>query len=213
MTHVHKVASRRVLPRGGQTEETCECGATREAEAGGTRSWTTAWEGGRHCAVVFLDFDGVLNSHEWFRRRGPRPGAGGLLDEASVRWRLDPATAPRLNRLADAGARFVISSTWRMSGLLEMQIILRHLGMRGDVIGCTPDLSVKDRSIYVNHARNRGAEIQAWIVDVAFDGPFVIIDDDDDMGPLLDRLVQTDERTGLLDEHIDRALAILRGSP
>lgn len=164
--------------------------------------------------VVFLDFDGVLNHEEWYARRGPAPG-GGLHKRPwtaeRVRWCFDPSTAPRLNRLADAGVRFVVSSTWRMGGLEEMRTILRLLGVRGEVIGCTPVLSVKDRSIYVNHARNRGAEIQAWIDANAFDGPFVILDDDNDMGPLLDRLVQTDDRYGLLDEHVDRALVMLRG--
>lgn len=156
--------------------------------------------------VVFLDFDGVLNSKDWFQRRGPRPQARG---PDLVRWRLDPRTAPRLNRLANAGAHFVISSTWRIAGLTEMRETLWMLGVRGEVIDVTPDLTVKTRSIYVNHARNRGQEIQAWLDLNDYAGPFVILDDDTDMGPLHDRLVHVDDRFGLLDEHVDTALSLL----
>lgn len=159
--------------------------------------------------IVFLDFDGVLNHVEWYRVRGPSPGFDGPWTAAHVRWCFDPATAPRVNRLTAAGARIVVSSTWRKGGLEEMRAILRLLGVTGDVIDITPDMSVKSGSIYVNYARNRGAEIQAWLDANGNPGPIVILDDCDDMGPLLDRLVQTDDRTGLLDEHIERALAML----
>lgn len=159
--------------------------------------------------IVFLDFDGVLNHVGWYRSRGPSPGFKGGWTKARVRWRFDPATAHRVNRLTDVGACIVVSSTWRKGGLEEMRTILRLLGVTGEVIGITPDMSVKSNSIWVNHARNRGAEIQAWLDANGNPGPIVILDDDDDMGPLLDRLVRTDDHFGLLDEHIDRALALL----
>lgn len=170
--------------------------------------------------IVFLDFDGVINHGHWFRTRGLPPVSPPVSPPAGwteerVRWCFDPATAPRLNRLADAGARFVISSTWRLSagGLEEMRTILRLLGFSGEVIDITPDLSVKDRSIRHHHGRyvnnTRGQEIQAWLDANAYAGPFVILDDDTDMGPLLDRLVHVDDRYGLTDEDVDRALALL----
>jgi hypothetical protein len=159
--------------------------------------------------IVFLDFDGVLNHAEWFRRRGPKPETSGEWTEERARWCFDPATAPRLNRLAEAGARFVISSTWRMGGLEEMRTILSLLGVRGEVIGCTPDLSTREPGRILWRSVERGTEIQAWLDANGNPGPIVILDDDTDMGPLYDRLVQTDDRTGLLDEHVTRALELL----
>jgi hypothetical protein len=39
----------------------------------------------------------------------------------------------------------------------------------------------------------------------------VILDDNDDMAHLLDRLVKTSDRTGLTDDDVDRAVSMLKG--
>lgn len=157
--------------------------------------------------IVFLDFDGVLNHEEWYAQRPAKPARLEVMDERVARWCFDPKAAGRLNVLVDAGAKFVISSTWRLhSDLDELRRILVALGFRGEVIGVTPDLSNKSRSIHAAHVRRRGAEIQAWMDEHGTPSSFVILDDDDDMEHLIDRLVQTDFETGLQDEHITRAL-------
>lgn len=160
--------------------------------------------------IVFLDFDGVINHVEWYATRGPRPEAK-LWTAELVRWCFDPATATLLNRLSDAGAKFVISSTWRCApgGLEEMRTILGLLGVRGEVIGCTPDLSTRDAGRVLWRSVERGQEIQAWLDEHGNPAPFVILDDDTDMGPLRDRLVHIDDRYGLQDEHVTRALEML----
>lgn len=171
--------------------------------------------------IVFLDFDGVLNHDEWYSRRGPSPlmtiTCGkpvhprlDLTTEAAARWCFDPAVAVRLNRLADAGARFVISSTWRIgTPLKELRAILCAFGFRGEVIGATPDLTKREAGQVLWRAVERGQEIQAWLDASGNPSPIVILDDDTDMGELYDRLVHVDDDTGLLDEHIDRALVLL----
>lgn len=55
----------------------------------------------------------------------------------------------------------------------------------------------------------RGAQIQSWLDDHPEVTHYVVLDDDADMGPVLDRLVKTTWEYGLLDEHVDRAAGML----
>lgn len=156
--------------------------------------------------IVFLDFDGVINSHDWWQRRGPRPKPPTR--ESDARWSFDPVAVVRLNRLATAGARFVISSTWRIKNDAdELGAMLRACGFEGEVIGTTPDMSQRPKlSLYL--PADRGHEINAWL-DSNGPRPFVVIDDDYWPGMEGMPLVRTSFDNGLLDEHIDRALELL----
>jgi predicted dehydrogenase len=155
--------------------------------------------------VIFLDFDGVLNSDSFFRANDGRyvPGA------------LDPGAVARLTALvARTGAKVVIASTWRLDYTLERirEILAKH-GFVGEVIGVTPSIQRvdEDEGCIVRHGP-RGLEIQAWID--AQPEPveaFVILDDQRDMEHLLPRLVCTDFATGLLDAHVEDAFARLSG--
>ncbi|MFO0548635.1 MAG: HAD domain-containing protein [Polyangiaceae bacterium] len=137
--------------------------------------------------VIFLDFDGVLNSDAFFERLGP------VSDWDS---RLDPDAVARLNRLVAATqAKIVVSSTWRYDkSVPALARILADFGFVGEVIGATPVISGP-----------RGREIQAWLDDDQSWRSYVILDDRDDMGSLKKRLVQTQEAHGLLDEHLEQA--------
>jgi Swiss Army Knife RNA repair-like protein len=145
---------------------------------------------------VFLDFDGVLNSDQWQNAR---------------QWKgleLDPGAVKRLNRLNYLDVRYVISSSWRLSHVYEglykpFEGLLHAFGFTGHVIGRTP---------YISGAR-RGEEINAWLTEQPAYDNFVIFDDDSDMDPVAHRLVQTDWRTGLQEEHIDQAINMLRLGP
>lgn len=60
--------------------------------------------------VLFLDIDGVLNSADWMRRRGPGLRSGCHPDM------LDPDACKRLHRvLCATGCDVVLSSAWRYS--------------------------------------------------------------------------------------------------
>ena len=149
--------------------------------------------------LVFLDFDGVLNSTPFLVGPPRKPPLGiSAIDGRAVR---------RLNTIVDlTGAKFVISSTWRIyepvGRLIEW---LEALGFEGEVIDRTPDFP----------GQERGVEILEWLkaYDKSPDGEdiedFVILDDNADMYPLLDHLVQTDSEVGLTDADVRVAVEML----
>lgn len=145
--------------------------------------------------VIFLDFDGVLNSMDYARRTRQ------IGDSCTV-YDLDPDAGARIKKLVDlSGAKIVISSTWRINNTLaELQYDLESFGIaKEDVIGVTPRMNAE-----------RGYEIQAWLDKTTEEiESYVIIDDSSDMAHLLPRLVRTSWKTGFRDDHIDAALGML----
>lgn len=156
--------------------------------------------------VIFLDFDGVLNSEVFFKASGNR-----YLPET-----LDRAAVTRLNAMiARTGAKVVVSSTWRLGYSLEqLRDILGRHGFAGEVIGVTPEIrGVDEDGISVTRPSARGLEIQRWIDDQpAPPETLVILDDEADMEHLGNRLIRTQFDTGLRDDHVETAVALLGGS-
>jgi hypothetical protein len=153
--------------------------------------------------IVFLDFDGVVNSKRFLDVQAKRFRAEGRVRE--TRHMIDPDAVARLNGLLlETGAKVVISSSWRwLFDLPTLREILVENGFTGEVIDVTPVLPGE-----------RGFEIEKWLRDHAPDATFVIFDDNPvfdnpDTGNLHHRFVQTSWGYGLLDEHIDRARKIL----
>lgn len=145
--------------------------------------------------VIFLDFDGVLNSIMWAEARTAE-NRGNL-------YGLDHEAVQRLARLVDAvGAKIVVSSTWRKNRTVERLIeLLKDAGYPGDppVIGKTPVLWRNEKG----ERLERGHEIQQWLDENPGVESFVILDDDSDMAHLKDRLVRTGNCCGLRDFHFD----------
>jgi hypothetical protein len=136
--------------------------------------------------IIFLDIDGVLNiiastRDEW----------GACFQEPFV---------TNLRKLIEAtGAKIVLSSTWRFSGLKEIQRMWKARNLPGEVIAITPMSNTK----YLQFARDydevnieetlnspRGCEIEWWLNNNGYKRFFnddntiksyVIIDDDKDM--------------------------------
>jgi hypothetical protein len=150
--------------------------------------------------VVFLDFDGVLNSLE-FLRRDPGP-----LD------RLDPLAVARLNTLVQrSGAKVIISSSWRLQRPLEeLSRLLLKLGFVGEVAGYTPDLSSSVR--VADGCAVRCLEIRAWLERSASPVEQFVVLDDAELDDLAPYLVKTTFDGGLRDEHVDEALYLLSTS-
>jgi len=143
--------------------------------------------------IIFLDFDGVLN-------RGDEPN--------TCLRQLSPSCVKILNTLIErTNAKIVITSVWRiLRTTAELRQIMVHYGFRfpGNVIDKTP-----------RNGGRRGTEIEEWLRSYSIAGwsgeveKIVIIDDDSDMEPFMDRLVQTDSDTGITIEDVEKVVALL----
>lgn len=174
--------------------------------------------------LLFLDFDGVLNSVKWLKTRPSKEAFAEEMnispeqyDHDRLRWALrsiDPEAVGQLNELVGvSGARTVISSSWRtMYALSKLEWILHQRGFRHHLLGATP--CKWDMPENADRRLVRGDEIHAWLS--LFDPQMVrledivILDDDADMVPYMDRLVQTDVEVGFTAENAARALELWR---
>lgn len=99
-----------------------------------------------------------------------------------------------LRRVIDeTGAKIVVSSTWRMSGLKVMQAMWKYRGLAGEVIDVTPVCADLDDDLAFSERCERGSEIKEWLEGCGLDvESYVIVDDDNDMLPSQqDRFVRT----------------------
>lgn len=149
--------------------------------------------------VLFCDIDGVLNSRDFFFRMR------NIILSANEK--IDPLAVARLNKITNAtGAKIVISSSWRIGFLSNMDGLVQFLKLHniaGEIIDMTPlpnDL---------NFSKPRWKEIRAWLHEHPEVTSFVILDDIDNMGPLSHAHVCTDSKVGLIDSQIARAINIL----
>jgi len=154
--------------------------------------------------IIFLDIDGVICNREQWRTR--------IKVDGEILCHFDPKAVGLLNELTDGtGAKFVLSSTWRMHPIETLKKHFKNEFVSGEIIGVTPRHS--GLNVW------RGNEIQDWLdknkeLNVE---SFVILDDDIDMEHLRPRLVHTmthDETTGewvegLTEKHVAKALDLL----
>ena len=158
--------------------------------------------------VIFLDIDGVLNSHRFYKER--KANGWKRTEDADE---ICPKHVQQFNRILDAtGAKVVLSSTWRkFHELPEMVGILKSRGCKlAQFIGRTPDGETKMESGLWSSCR-RGVEIQQWLDSNPGVERFVILDDDSDMEHLLPYLVRCDGMTGLTDAEADEVIKRLNG--
>jgi len=150
--------------------------------------------------LVFLDIDGVLNSHDFLYRAAVRNEQAQRRVErlGNEHLQLDPEAVDRVNQILSAtGAKVVVSSSWRHAHPIEdLREILAKAGFIGDVIDYTP-----------RYGKDRGHEIDEWLQSTG-EGhdPFVILDDNSDMSHMKKYLVLTTFKHGLLDIHIEEAI-------
>lgn len=158
--------------------------------------------------VIFLDFDGVLNSFKEYTNPDipSTLWTPEMLKEHGIALEISKIYVQRLNRITHAtGAKLVISSSWRKGYLADYADVIEYLheqGVKGFVIGRTP---------WGPEYKCRGDCIQAWL-DEHEDEPiesYVILDDFADMGPLIDRLVKTHHAVGLTDALAEQAIKML----
>ena len=160
--------------------------------------------------IVFLDCDGVLNSHDFYDSRDHSAeefsfGAG----------QLDPRALQRLDRLVQAtDALIVVSSSWRhIWNYHEIAKMFAERGFKSSdrIISQTPR----------SRTGHRGTEVQDWLdtdaerarIDDSRGATlsYVILDDSSDFNSdQMRHFVKTDAKHGLTDQDVQRAVAILQ---
>jgi len=132
--------------------------------------------------VVFLDYDGVVNTAMWDDNgidcRFNFPSDNKVNNFQAVQWVSE--FCERYNY------DIVVTSTWRVyDNYIEC---LRNGGLRGGiaVLGRTPEI----------HGGTRGDEVMAYLQEHTEIDNFIIFDDYSDMGCLSDHLILCDTRVG-----------------
>ena len=152
--------------------------------------------------VIFLDFDGVLNSVKYDRRRDY--GKLTFIDESRL---------PLLKQMVDStGAVIVLSTTWRNHWNKDKSLC--------DETGChiiklfeKYGLSIYDKTPFLGVLAERHDEIKDWLTYCGETVESFVIIDDYSFGwaDLSDRFVKTNPNLGygLEEEHVQKAIAIL----
>ena len=137
--------------------------------------------------VIFLDIDGVLNSHR----------TAAAYREPLMR-KLDPVSVKLLHRIVSkADAKLVISSTWRLDPdwLTLVWGCLREAGWPCDYGDCP---IIGRTAKYLGIRKVRGDEIDMWLKENPEYDDYLIFDDDSDMLPhQKDRFIHCDGKIGI----------------
>ena len=153
--------------------------------------------------LLFVDFDGCLSSVASMIYNNRRNLAG--LSDTPTHESFDPIACSNLQYILEElpDVQVVVSSTWRKyKTLAALQNIFKENNLLPErMIGTTP----------VSGDGYRGDEIESYLKDHLEVTKFVIIDDNSDMKPYMDRLVQTDSRNGLTFTDAEKVIAMLGG--
>ncbi len=144
--------------------------------------------------IIFLDIDGVLNvARSLVVNRGPC-----YKDNPEHVARLDQTGIKLLQRVEQVtGAKFVLSSTWR-------------LGCSYARLGELMNLSIVDETPTGEINCKRGNEIQTWLVNHPDVTHYVILDDDADMlESQMNKLIQTSRNDGISYSNIKKMVELL----
>ncbi len=155
--------------------------------------------------IVFLDFDGVINSRKWFNSLHDKSKEDALILVESDEI-FDPSAVELINQLIEkTEAKVVVSSSWRINHTLEeLNKILKEFGARFEAIDVTLRL-YKERGIeiqtYLDYLSSKNENVES----------FVIIDDDSDMAHFRNtkHFVKTTFQDGFTEWHLEEALKVL----
>lgn len=135
--------------------------------------------------ILFLDFDGVLNtdSYQVYLRAH---GKAGWDDHGQL---FDPEAVGNLKLILDAipDVRIVVSSSWKIQGLDELRLMWKERGIPGELYDVIPDIYDEELlSIDLSDPDNiskveglgKGKEISTWLrKHGGQDSRYVILDD------------------------------------
>ena len=164
--------------------------------------------------IIFLDFDGVLNSHKYMGsyayKKETQGMTGGQVMKLAHHAHIDPAALKILNKLVDqTGATVVVSSTWRIIySVEELNKMCKARGATFTIVDKTPELPRRFSEFIP-----RGKEIQAYIDSLPqIPEGILIIDDWENMIHLSPYLLRTNEADGIKNSQIKLAIKILNKS-
>lgn len=163
--------------------------------------------------LIFLDFDGVLNSRRYYDSEDFINKSKHLSDAELMltnhHLHIDPVSIEVLNRIVkDSGAKVIASTTWRFKFTPEeLTEFCKASGATFVIEGSTPRLYPARSSMFVS----RGQEIKEYLDDLDDHPESFLIIDDIDTSPFKDNTVQTNSyEDGLIDIHYDMAMRILK---
>ena len=148
--------------------------------------------------ILFLDFDGVLNTEHY----------QDLLQYQGKPWQdeygafFDPKAVKQLKRIIDAtDADIVVESSWKYLGLDAMKELWKVRNLPGTIIDITSSFLGK----------NKGVEIASWLSKYAKqDIRYVIIDDEYViLDSQLPHFILTNPYEGITEEQANRAISML----
>jgi hypothetical protein len=160
--------------------------------------------------ILFLDFDGVLNTLRWREHEGKN----AVVDLFG--YSFDPESVTNLVKVVchpDVGV--VISSSWKCLGLDEMRNLWTVRNMPGDLVDITPSETRRDviRQATPNEIRwltSKGYEINLWLVQHDNISHYAIVDDEDTMLPeQRSHFVKVSPIVGITDEDVRKMEKIL----
>lgn len=165
--------------------------------------------------VLFLDFDGVLNTESYQQKLQsegkPRQDGYGPL--------FDPKAVENLKMILDAvpDVLLVINSSWKLEGLDRMRALWEDRGLPGTIHSVTPDYVPDLLNIDLENPDNitmlagNGNEVKEWLSRYAPEGcKYVILDDVPDFLPEQEAfLICTDPRTGITHDDAVRTISLL----
>jgi hypothetical protein len=154
--------------------------------------------------VIFLDFDGVLNTPADYEAM---PG-NIVIGDGPPLCRTKMALLNQL--IARTEAKVVLSTSWRLAmSLVDAEAWLVNHGFVGMVIDSTPRDISTTFDWGSGRRPQRSDEILTWLTGHREVKSFVVLDDDR-RATVPSRTVLTEERIGLTAAHVEVAIAILQ---
>lgn len=165
--------------------------------------------------VIFLDFDGVLNTENYQRK---------LHQEGKPKWDsfgylFDPEAVGNLKKVLDSvpDSLLVINSSWKLEGIERMISLWKARNLPGTINSITPDYAPDLLNIDLEELDNimllsgKGNEVKQWLSQNGAEGcPYVIFDDIPDFLPEQEaHLICTDPRVGITFEDAIKAINLL----
>lgn len=171
--------------------------------------------------IIFLDVDGVINHcdwYDWIHDHKEFLKAGGHDS-------IDPKAVDKIIQICiETNAYIVMSSSWRYWSLGHTKKKLAHIRdlrpILDRLVGVTPRTDKRNRGEEIKYFLNACRKNNFFTVDgdmlsedrfkIDREPKYVILDDDTDMLPeQMDKFIHVDDRHGISDVDVDKAVEIL----